>query len=72
MATHSSILARGLLWTEEPGRLHTVHESQRVGPKGATDTLTSVTIYTTLKEDQMHPFASHTQATGANSLNTRQ
>ena len=25
MATHSSILAREIPWTEEPGRLHTVH-----------------------------------------------
>ena len=25
MATHSSILARRILWTEEPGRLHIVH-----------------------------------------------
>ena len=25
MATHSSTLARRILWTEEPGRLHTVH-----------------------------------------------
>ena len=25
MATHSSILAWRIPWTEEPGRLHTVH-----------------------------------------------
>ena len=25
MATHSSILARRVPWTEEPGELHTVH-----------------------------------------------
>ena len=30
MATHSSILTWRILWTEEPGWLHTV-ESQRVG-----------------------------------------
>ena len=30
MATHSSILAWKIPWTEEPGRLQTV-ESQRVG-----------------------------------------
>ena len=30
MATHSSILAWGILWTEEPGRLQSVG-SQRVG-----------------------------------------
>ena len=28
MATHSSILAWRIPWTEEPGRLHTVHRSQ--------------------------------------------
>ena len=30
MATHSSILARKIPWTEEPGRLQSM-ESQRVG-----------------------------------------
>ena len=30
MATHSSILARRIPWTEEPGRLQSM-ESQRVG-----------------------------------------
>ena len=30
MATHSSILAWKVLWTEEPSRLHTVHEVTRV------------------------------------------
>ena len=30
MATHSSILASGIPWTEEPGRLHSVG-SKRVG-----------------------------------------
>ena len=30
MATHSSILARKIPWTEEPGRLQSI-ESQRVG-----------------------------------------
>ena len=30
MATHSSILAWRIPWTEEPGRLHTVHGLQRV------------------------------------------
>ena len=30
MATHSSILAWRIPWTEEPGRLHSM-ESQRVG-----------------------------------------
>ena len=29
MATYSSILASGILWTEEPGRLQSI-ESQRV------------------------------------------
>ena len=30
MATHSSILAWEIQWTEEPGRLHTVHGVTRV------------------------------------------
>ena len=30
-ATHSSIVARKIPWTEEPGRLHTVHGVARVG-----------------------------------------
>ena len=30
MATHSSILARRITWTEEPGRLQSM-ESERVG-----------------------------------------
>ena len=30
MAAHSSILSWRIPWTEEPGRLHTVHGSQRV------------------------------------------
>ena len=31
MATHSSILAWKIPWTEEPGRLHSPWGSQRVG-----------------------------------------
>ena len=31
MATHSSILAWKIPWTEEPGGLHTVHGATRVG-----------------------------------------
>ena len=31
MTTHSRILAWRIPWTEEPGRLHTVQGSQRVG-----------------------------------------
>ena len=31
MATHSSILAWRIPWTEEPGRLHTVYGVERVG-----------------------------------------
>ena len=31
MATHSSILAWKILWTEEPGRLQSTMVSQRVG-----------------------------------------
>ena len=36
MATHSSILAWRIPWTEEPGRLHTVREVSRVGHDLAT------------------------------------
>ena len=32
MATHCSILAWEIPWTEEPGELHTVHGVARVGP----------------------------------------
>ena len=37
MVTHSSILARKILWTEESGGLQ-VMQSQRVGHNGATNT----------------------------------
>ena len=37
MATHSSILARRILWTEEPGGLHSMG-SQKVGHHCATNT----------------------------------
>ena len=30
MTTHSSVLARKILWTEDPGRLHTDHGVSRV------------------------------------------
>ena len=36
MATHSSILAWRIPWTEEPGRLHTVHGIARAGHDLAT------------------------------------
>ena len=36
-ATHSSILARRIPWTEEPGRLHSMG-SQRIGHNSATNT----------------------------------
>ena len=36
MATHYSILAWGVPWTEEPGRLHTDHGVARVGLDLAT------------------------------------
>ena len=38
MATHSSILARRILWTEEPGGLQSMG-SQRVGHDWVTNTL---------------------------------
>jgi len=40
MATHSSILARGIPWTEEPGGLQSMG-LQRVGH----DSVTKTTIY---------------------------
>ena len=43
MATHSSILARRIPWTEEPGSLQSV-ESQRVGYHWATNTFTCTEI----------------------------
>ena len=39
MATHSSVLAWRIPWTEEPGRLQSM-ESQRVRHIGATNTFT--------------------------------
>ena len=39
MATHSSILASRIPWTEDPGRLESMG-SQRIGQDWATDTLT--------------------------------
>ena len=39
MATHSSILAWRIPWTEEPGRLESM-ESQRVGHDCVTNTFT--------------------------------
>ena len=41
MATHSSILAWRIPWTEEPGRLQSVG-SQRVGHDGVTNTFTFI------------------------------
>ena len=43
MATHSSILAWRILWTEETGRLQAMG-SQRVRHDGATNTLTALTF----------------------------
>ena len=40
VATHSSIIAWRLPWTEEPGRLQSMR-SQRVGRNRVTNTLTS-------------------------------
>ena len=37
MATHSSILAWKIPWTEEPGRLHTVHRVWRIGQEWMTE-----------------------------------
>ena len=44
MATHSSILAWEISWTEEPGGLYTVHRGRKtVGRNLVTET---ATIYT--------------------------
>ena len=48
MATHSSILAWRIPWTEEPGRLQSMG-SQRVGQNWATDTSTSSCIWKRLR-----------------------
>ena len=42
MATHSSVLAWKIPWTEEPGGLQTM-EWQRVRHDGATNTFTFIT-----------------------------
>ena len=39
MATHSSILAWRIPWTEEPGELHTVHEVTKSLTQLRTNTL---------------------------------
>ena len=44
MGTHSSIVAWGIPWTEEPGRLQSPH-SQRVRHNWATNTFTSFKVY---------------------------
>ena len=44
MATHSSILARRIPWTEEPGGLQSMG-SQRVGHDGLTHTHTHTYTY---------------------------
>ena len=53
MATHSSILARIIPWTEEPGGLQSMG-SQRAGHDRATDrALTSADKRTKLSEDNL-------------------
>ena len=41
LATHSSIIAWRISWTEEPGGLYSLWGSQKVGHDRATDTFTS-------------------------------
>ena len=50
MATHSSILAWRILWTEEPGRLQSM-ESQRVGHDRATYTFCLGAIKNIIPQD---------------------
>ena len=40
MATHSSILSWKILWTEEPGELHTVHEVAKSQTRLSTNSKT--------------------------------
>ena len=47
LATHSSILAWRIPWTEEPGRIQSLG-SQRVGHNWATNTLTALIRYVTM------------------------
>ena len=49
MATHSSILALKIPWTEEPGRLHIVHRVWRAGHEWTTE---YVHIYTRVSISQ--------------------
>ena len=44
MATHSSVLARRILWSEEPGGLQSPG-SQRVGHDGMTNSTTATTTF---------------------------
>ena len=46
IATHSSILAWRIPWTEEPGRLQSTG-SQRVGHDSATSLMIEITEFTT-------------------------
>ena len=50
IATHSSILALGIPWTEEPSRLQSIR-SQRVGHEWATNTFTFIFPLCPLSED---------------------
>ena len=53
MATHSSILAWRIPWTEEPGRLQFM-ESQRVGHNRATKHSTSLYLLSLHKDFKLH------------------
>ena len=52
MATHSSILAWRIPWTEEPGRLQSMG-LQRVGHNGATNTFTTFTPWNNITTVKM-------------------
>ena len=60
MATHSSILAWRILWTEKPGRLQSTG-SQRVGHDWATSLTHSHTIEVMLKilQSRLHQYVNH-------------
>ena len=53
MATHSSILARRISWTEEPGGLHGVAESQIQLKRLSTAQLITVTGKQALRDGML-------------------
>ena len=69
MATHFSILAWRIPWTEEPGRLQSIG-SQRVGQGWATDTFTFKQDYHLKKKNKKKQKTRQTTAKGMEPLNS--